>query len=131
MNNIYQITGDLTSIQLKHYVPQVGSCRYDISVENNKIIFNDININDLINTKIDFVVDENYNLLLGSGHFKLNKKQQQLKMAGGIMINADGKITYIDNDSGHYEPNTKRFIHFMNKIMPILSNDFNFLLKIY
>lgn len=61
------------------------------------------------NVYLDFVIDRDYNLLLGYGHYKLNKKADYLLGAGRVVI--DDLIYYIDNDSGHYpNNNTTKYI---------------------
>ena len=124
MNNIFNITGELSTIYLKHYVPQVGSKMFDSILFNNKI---KILTTDIVNEiNIDYIIDDDYNLLLGIGHFKLNKKKNTLKMAGTLKLNNEGKIMYIDNNSGHYEPDNQKFNLFLTKISSLLSSKFQF-----
>jgi hypothetical protein len=82
-------------INLIEPLPQVGSKVIDYSF-NEKF-----NLDDCYkNTYIDFIVNANYDFLLGQGHYKLNKKGLFVYAAGRVKI--DELITYIDNDSGHY-----------------------------
>jgi hypothetical protein len=112
--NIYTITGDLPDIHVAEAVPQVGSCKYKFKYKAGKFIFE--KIDNPFSDKIDFIVDQNYNLKFGYGHYKLNEKRTNLKMAGTIKINKKGNIVYIDNDSGHYQPNQEIFLNFINAI---------------
>ena len=111
MINIKEHIKNCQLIKLKHELPQVGS---EIIHYNN--------IMDLIENKLyDFIIDKNGNLLIGTGHYKLNKKMHELYYAGKLMRIND-KITYIDNDSGHYEPTYSNLITFKN----ILEKNDNF-----
>jgi len=121
MNNIFHITGDLKTVKLKFYVPQVGCDKFNFIFNNNVFEFMNKNI---IDHKIDFVVNNNYEILLGIGHFKLNNKESDLKMAGTVIINEIGRITYMDNDSGHYEPNKLLFNIFVKKLKLAFNYDF-------
>jgi hypothetical protein len=56
----------------------------------------------ILNDWTDFIIDTNYNLILGQGHYKMNKKSDFLFGAGRLKINK--YITDIDLDSGHYIP---------------------------
>lgn len=100
-------------IKLKEKLPQVGSKHYFYKIEDQRIIIDQ----NLHNKKIDFIFDENLNLKLGKGHYKLNNKKDCLLMAGEIIINENGKIIYISNDSGHYQPNQDELECFINSFL--------------
>jgi hypothetical protein len=111
-------------VLLKEFLPQVGSKTYDFEIIEDSINI----IDEAINRKIDFVVNNDNELLFGFGHFKLNKKCRELIMAGEMIINEDGKITYINNNSGHYKPNRNEFNLFIKEFVvnlsELISNDF-------
>ena len=86
---------NLKLINIKFTLPQVGSRQ--ISYEN---------FFDITDELFDFIVNEKGELLIGRGHYKLNKKNEKLYFAGRLKIK-NGLIYYIDNDSGHYSPSHK------------------------
>jgi len=97
----------LSKIKGKLLVPQVGSSKIDYTT-----------LSEITDNKLyDFIVNNNGELLIGRGHYKLNKKQEELYFAGRLKI-VSGIITYIDNDSGHYIPSKKELIDFCNAIKP-------------
>ena len=108
MINLYSYVQHLDPVEIKHPVPQVGSQRifYESS---DSVILTDIP------GFVDFVVTLDGDLLLGKGHYKLNKKSTFLIMAGKLAL-VDGKIGYLDNDSGHYEPGIHQFHSFLDSI---------------
>jgi len=97
----------LNRIKGKLRVPQVGSSKIDYTT-----------LSEITDNKLyDFIVNNNGELLIGRGHYKLNKKQDELYFAGRLKI-ISGIITYIDNDSGHYVPSKEELIDFCNAIKP-------------
>lgn len=108
MININNELSNKIKMQIKLPVPQVGSYRIDYN-----------SLNELEDNKYyDFVVNNNGDLLIGKGHFKLNNKLHTLYFAGRLKIE-NGKIIYIDNDSGHYSPNKESlyvFYDIINKL---------------
>ena len=70
------------------------------------------------NIKADFIIDQNGKLKLGAGHFKLSDMADNVKGAGTVMI-TNGKIDYIDNNSGHYVPLASQ----MYKVIQALGNN--------
>jgi len=103
----------LTIISLKEFLPQVGSKKYLYDIVDNRIIFDN---GDLYNQNIDFIITEDYDLMLGFGHYKLNKKDKTLLMAGEMIVDDYGRIKYINNNSGHYQPSKKEFKNFVKEI---------------
>ena len=96
MVNIKENLKNINLIDIKLNVPQVGSFKIDYD-----------KFSDVPNDKIfDFVINLDGDILIGRGHYKLNKKQKLLYFAGRLKIR-NGKIIYIDNDSGHYIPTKK------------------------
>ena len=83
-------TSNLSMIEMKLNVPQVGSKEFSFFDLEDEILY-------------DFIVDIYGNLKTGRGHYKLNNKQTHLYFAGRLIVK-DNKIIYIDNDSGHYYP---------------------------
>lgn len=116
MINLYSYVQHLDPVEIKHPVPQVGSKRifYESS---DSVILTDIP------GFVDFVVTLDGDLLLGKGHYKLNKKSAFLIMAGKLAL-VNGKIGYLDNDSGHYEPGIHQFHSFLDSIVvfPYMKN---------
>jgi hypothetical protein len=53
---------------------------------------------------IEFVIMENGTLKFGEGHYFLSSKAEYVKGAGQIQLTEEGKIWYINNNSGHYLP---------------------------
>ena len=105
MINIKNFISTCDIIELKLNVPQVGSSiiEYDnLSDIQENIIY-------------DFIINLDGELLIGTGHYKLNKKKKVLYFAGRLKI-VDGLISYIDNDSGHFIPTYKQ----TNKIYNVL-----------
>lgn len=108
----------INSIGLRLKVPQVGSLKIEYCLLNNAIyLFDD----KYYNKTIDYIVNLENELLLGKGHYKLNNKNNSLKMAGEILINEFGKIAYIDNNSGHYMPHSILFSKFIIDFRKIIN----------
>ncbi len=55
----------------------------------------------------DFVIKSDGSMILGKGHYHLSSSADTVKGAGQIGID-NGKITYLDNQSGHYLPEIKQ-----------------------
>jgi hypothetical protein len=91
---------DLPLINLQLDLPQVGSKSYSFTIINDKIISDEITPNVLY----DFLVTEFDELIIGSQHYKMSKKAKQIKTCGELKISDEGKINYINNESGHYKP---------------------------
>lgn len=115
-------------VTLKEKLPQVGSKFFDYIIDMDRIFLS----SNQYNQKIDFIVDIDGNLKFGIGHYKLNNKKETLLMAGDLIINENGKINQISNDSGHYQPNPVEFIKFINSfIIPksLFEKDFKVFLR--
>ncbi len=54
----------------------------------------------------DFVIDKDGNLLIGDGHYKMTGQASEVRSSGQIHINNEGNISYLDNNSGHYQGNS-------------------------
>jgi hypothetical protein len=106
-----KINFNIETIELKLRVPQVGSLKIEFCLLNNAIYFFD---DKHYNKTIDYIVNLENEFLLGKGHYKLNNKNNLLKMAGEIKINEFGKIVYLDNNSGHYKPHSQLFNNFFD-----------------
>lgn len=104
MLNIKNILSDLPFIEVKIPLPQVGYKNYEYSVTEDSILIED--------GFMDFIINDDGYLLLGNGHYKLNKRRSTLIFAGKLGIE-NGKITYIDNDSGHYIPSMSESVIFL------------------
>jgi hypothetical protein len=83
-------------------LPSGHSKKFNINVEKGKIkiLSDEFNPFELY----DFVVLEDGTLLIGLSHYKLAKKAESVKAAGELKVNEEGKIIYINNESGHYRP---------------------------
>jgi hypothetical protein len=85
-------------INLKVKLPQVGSKNFNFEIKDNHIVC------DFENQILDFIISYDNILKIGKGHYKLSNKSEYVFFAGRLLI-INGKISYIDNDSGHYIPN--------------------------
>lgn len=103
-------------INIKQAIPQVGYKVYDYTHDDENIFIED--------GIMDFIIDINGNLLLGNGHYKLNRKEHILIFAGKLGIKSN-KIYYIDNDSGHYVPTLKESTEFLGNFLrlPYISDN--------
>lgn len=111
MINLKDFSQHLPYIKLKEKVPQLRSFSLEYSFNNG--------FNIILQDWTDFIIDTNYDLIIGQGHYKMNKKSDFLFGAGRLKINQ--LITDIDLDSGHYIPTVedmKKIIHvfFLAKI---------------
>jgi len=55
------------------------------------------------NFDADYVILTNGELRFGRGHYFLSEMAEFVQSAGGVTV-IDGKIAYLDNESGHYHP---------------------------
>ncbi|WP_160143455.1 LamG-like jellyroll fold domain-containing protein [Chryseolinea soli] len=80
---------------------------FAFTIKDGKIKFADKN-----NGKglYDFVITEKGEFKIGRGHYTLSGEAASVKGAGQIHIDSDGKIDYIDDYSGHYQPNKQELI---------------------
>jgi RHS repeat-associated protein len=58
----------------------------------------------------DFVITTEGELKIGSGHFGLADEASTVKGAGEIYIDAEGKVQMVNNNSGHYQPNSQQLL---------------------
>lgn len=103
-----------TPIQLVENLPQVGSFIVDIYNINKSEIIIDNNYSD---ERIDYLINIDGEFILGYGHYKLSKKNKHIIMGGELTINSNGKIIYINNNSGHYQPSDDKFNEFYDYLM--------------
>ena len=111
----------LEPIRLTEKLPQVGSHKTEFRFDFMRGIFM---LREPITEPIDYIINDKFEFLLGKGHYKLNKKKETLISAGRVIV--DKKISYIDNDSGHYSP-SKNHLEAMIVIfreLDLLSADF-------
>ena len=52
------------------------------------------------------MVLENGGFIIGSQHYRMSDKSIHIKACGELKIR-DGKIIYLNNESGHYKPSKK------------------------
>ena len=105
-------------IKLKLNLPQVKSSIINYNIIDGKIIGLD---DDRL---YDFIINIDGDLIIGKNHTKLSNKSKYVLFAGEIKLK-DGKIYYINNNSGHYQPNlleTMKFILYF-KTYNILSKN--------
>ncbi len=103
-------------------IPQVGYKLFDYSFDYTNNVF----IHSFESDIVDYIINNDMDLLFGKGHFKLNKKQETLISAGRMKIENGGKITYIDNDSGHYNPNKEHLEEIINILNKLNLMDVNY-----
>lgn len=89
-------------ITAKDKSPQIGAEfeSYSVKIDGGKI-----NIGDraVTNGTFDFVITNNGKLQVGKGHYNLSNGAETVQAAGQIKV-YKGKITTINNSSGHYKP---------------------------
>jgi hypothetical protein len=61
------------------------------------------------NKSLDYILDINQRLHIGLSHYYLIKNAPTVLGAGSLKINKSGKVYYIDNKSGHYQPTKEQF----------------------
>ena len=66
--------------------------------------------------KLDYVLDVNNKFHIGLGHFFLIQNAPYVLAAGRLSFNTLGLLSYIDNKSGHYQPNMDEFIKSLDKL---------------
>lgn len=111
----------LQDLDLDLYLPAVGGKKFNYELKDNSVKFLD---EDFIPYELyDFVVSLDGELLIGRSHFKLAKKAGKIKAAGELKIDDNGKIIYINNESGHYKPTKEhlRDIYNLFKEMKLVS----------
>lgn len=106
---------ELPDLDVALKLPQVGSKRYNFTIENGKIISDDLKPN----TKYDFLIMINGELIIGSQHYKMSKKAQKIKVSGELILDNNGKIKYLNNESGHYKPSKE----LLKSIIPLFDED--------
>lgn len=110
----------LPDLNLKTRAPQIsrGGIFNTEVTDTIKVLDNRFEPNKLY----DYVVDSNGNLIIGDGHYKLAKKANSVKAAGEIKVNKYGKVTYLNNESGHYEPTSTDLNNIVNKFKELKLN---------
>lgn len=98
----------LNDLNLALRTPQVGAKRFDFTIDNGKIEIHDPNFN--TNKCYDFVVLADGTLMIGYMHYRLSNSSKTIKGAGELKVNSDGKIWYINNQSGHYKPSENHLL---------------------
>lgn len=93
-------TEQIPDLNLALDLPQVGSKRYRFDIIDSKIVSDEL----LPDTLYDYVITTSGELIIGSQHYRMSKKSKQIKVSGELKINREGKISYLNNESGHYKP---------------------------
>lgn len=105
---------NMPDISAKMDIPNIGTKVYrDIEVDNDKISINSDDIKP--HKKYDFVILGDGTMLIGYGHYKLSNRANTIKAAGELMLDDYGKIVYLNNESGHYEPTVENLKDIENK----------------
>lgn len=92
----------LPDLNLDIFLPAVGSKKFNYELQDNSVKVLD---DEFIPFELyDFVVTIDGDLFIGKSHFKLARKAGKIKAAGELKIDDNGKIIYINNESGHYKP---------------------------
>lgn len=89
-------------------------CVLDFKTENDKIILlgdTIYNGSDMSKQLIDYIISPEGELILGRKHFWLTVEAGLTFVhgAGRAIIAQDGEISYIDNHSGHFQPDLSKF----------------------
>ena len=102
----------------KIVLPSVGlKTKYKTEIIND--IIEVLSIEFDYNEKYDYIVMSDGTLIIGISHYNLSNKSEVVKSAGELMINENGKIKYLNNNSGHYKPSTQH----LQKFVKILSDN--------
>ncbi|WP_343522276.1 RHS repeat-associated core domain-containing protein [Pedobacter sp.] len=90
------------SISLKNSTPQNGEAfvSYTPRISNGKV---ELSERAVTNGTFDFVITNNGELKIGTGHFNLSNGASSVQAAGQLKI-YKGQVTTINNNSGHYKP---------------------------
>ena len=90
----------LPDLPLALDLPQVMSNNFSFKIVDDKIVSNEISPN----TLYDYAITDECEFLIGSQHYKMTNKSKKIKCSGELKIDDDGKISFINNESGHYKP---------------------------
>jgi hypothetical protein len=88
-------------INLKDASPQPNGVSYSFEINGGLL---NISGRSKTNGKFDFVITNSGELKIGSGHYYLSDGASSVKAAGRLKI-WNGKVTYLNANSGHYRPN--------------------------
>lgn len=96
----------------------------DISNVNKKIFFHQSSF--CYNKKLDFILDNNKKIFIGLKHKFITEQSDittdNVVMAGSIVVDLNGDVIYLDNQSGTYqfdEYTLKNSLDLLNKIIVI------------
>lgn len=65
---------------------------------------------------VDFIIDEQKNLVLGYEHYFLSNQAKHVMGAGTLILDTKGALKIITNYSGHYKPSAEESINLKNMI---------------
>jgi RHS repeat-associated protein len=88
-------------INLKDASPQPNGVSHSFEISGGML---NISGRSKTNGKFDFVITNSGELKIGSGHYYLSGGASSVKAAGRLKI-WNGKVTYLNANSGHYRPN--------------------------
>ncbi len=100
---------NLKCIPLVLKLPQVGYANINVEILENRLRLD----SKYHNNWLDFVVTIDGELNVGKGHYRLAKKATSIFMAGELMVDMEGLIIKINNNSGHYQPSSSSFLKFI------------------
>jgi hypothetical protein len=101
------LVAKIPSITLKSTAKQPDAKTFDFTMEGGQIKFADKTKGEGM---YDFVIMEAGELKIGEGHYGMSGEAASVKGAGRIYINSSGKIDYVDDYSGHYQPNRQELL---------------------
>jgi hypothetical protein len=104
---------DLEDLKLVLRIPQVGSKIFDYEIQNDKIVITNHEFEPYI--LYDFVVLLDGTFIIGKMHYRISGSKI-IKAAGEIKIDENGKIIYLNNQSGHYKPSKENLLDISNKL---------------
>ncbi len=87
----------LKCIPLVFKLPQVGYANINVEILENRLRLD----SQYHNFWLDFVVTTDGELKVGKGHYRLAQKATSIFMAGELMVDKEGFVIKINNNSGH------------------------------
>jgi RHS repeat-associated protein len=103
-SSFVKLLGETGEVEAKMFAKQANSKSLNFSIKDGAVT-------GLSEGKYDFVITNNGELKIGSGHYGLADEAKSVKGAGEIYIDSKGKIQMVNNNSGHYQPNTEQLVN--------------------
>jgi outer membrane protein OmpA-like peptidoglycan-associated protein len=92
--------------------PDTGAFRHEFTIVDGEITFADRKLSNH-DARYEFVLTADGELRIGGGHFYLADQADYVEAAGAIYLER-GKITLIENNSGHYQPLNRELVAAIN-----------------